>query len=226
MEVYELLKQYAQETNVPEDPDSSTPALGFGLSLFHSCLVEAGLDAEEISGIPLVIARPEDIKPDCLSRFVVCYIPFKLGKESYETNEILFEIYSFLKWMDKREISHGLLGIDFQKSVKGFMGQRERCRQLSGFIDEAAAEILGDPPNIINALHCVFEVSKTKRDFIHVSGEDLEEPIRFRLPDRAVKLIRENDRLDLTLGDTSEKWVILEGGDVFPGVVSDNPQSN
>jgi hypothetical protein len=224
MEVYELLKQYAQETNVPEDPDSSTPVLGFGLSLFHSCLVEAGLDAEEISGNPLVCARPENIKPDCLSRFVVCYIPFKQGKESYETNEILFEIFSLLKWMDKREISHGLSGIDFQKSVKDYMGQRERCRQLSGFIDEAAAKILEDPPNIINALHCVLEVEKTRRDFVHVSGEDLAESIRFRLPDQAIKLIRENDRLDLILGDTSEKWVILEGGDVFPGVATDSPQ--
>ncbi len=224
MEVYELLKQYAQETNVPEDPDSSTPVLGFGLSLFHSCLVEAGLDAEEISGNPLVCARPENIKYDCLSRFVVCYIPFKQGKESYETNEILFEIFSLLKWMDKREISHGLSKIDFQKSVKDLMGQRERCRQLSSFIDEAAAKILEDPPNIINALHCVLEVDKTRRDFVHVSGEDLSEPIRFRLPDQAIKLIRQNDRLDLTLGDTSEKWVILEGGDVFPGEVTDSPQ--
>ncbi len=221
MEVYELLRQYAQETNVPGDPDSSTPVLGFGLSLFHSCLVEAGLDAEEISGNPLVCARPEDIKPDCLSRFVVCYVPFKLGKETYETNEILFEVFSFLRWMDKREILHGLSEIDFQKSVKEFMGHRERCRQLSGFIDEAAAEILGDPPNIINALHSVFEVNQTKRDFVHVSGEDLDEPIRFRLSDQAVKLIRPNDRLDLTLGDTSEKWVVLEGGDVFPGAFTD-----
>ncbi len=221
MEIYELLRQYAQETNVHEDPDSSTPVLGFGLSLFHSCLVEAGLDAEEISGNPLVCARPENIKPDCLSRFVVCYVPFKLGKETYETNEILFEIFSFLRWMDKREISHGLSEIDFQKSVKEFLGERERCRQLSGFIDEAAAEVLSDPPNIINALHCVFEVNQTKRDFVHVSGEDLDEPIRFRLPDQAVKLIRQNDRLDLTLGDTSEKWVVLEGGDVFPGAFTD-----
>jgi hypothetical protein len=222
MEVYELLKQYAQETNVPEDPDSSTPVLGFGLSLFHSCLVEAGLDAEEISGNPFVCARPENISADCLSRYVVCYVPFKSGKETYETNEMLFEIFSFLKWMDKREISHGLSGGDFQKSVKEFMSQRERCRQLGGFIDEAAAKILEDPPNIINALHCVFEVSKTRRDFVHVSAEELAEPIRFRLPDQAIKLIRQNDRLDLTLGDTSEKWVILEGGDVFPGVVTES----
>ncbi len=222
MEVYELLKQYAQETNVPEDPDSSTPVLGFGLSLFHSCLVEAGLDAEEISGNPFVCARPENINSNCLSRFVVCYVPFKSGKETYETNEMLFEIFSFLKWMDKREISHGLSGDDFQLSVKEFMSQRERCRQLSGFIDEAAAKILEDPPNIINALHCVFEVSKTRRDFVHVSGDELAEPIRFRLPDQAIKLIRQNDRLDLTLGDTSEKWVILEGGDVYPGVVTES----
>ena len=219
MEIFELLKQYAQETNVPEDPDSPTPVLGFGLSLFHSCLVEAGLDTKEISGSPLVCARPEDIDFDCFSRFVVCYLPFKVGKDNYDTNEMLFEIFSFLKWMDKREISHGFSEIDFQKSVKGFMSQRERCRQLSSFIDEAAAKILEDPPNIINALHSVFEVDKTRRDFVHVSGDSLAEPIRFRLPDQAVKLIRENDRLDLTLGDTSEKWVILEGGDVFPGEI-------
>ena len=216
MEVYDLLRQYAEENNILGDPNSSTPVLGFGLSLFHSCLIEAGLSAEEILDNLLVCAFPESIKPDCLSRFIVCYVPFKLGKGTYETNEILFEIYSFLKWMDKRKIPHGLSKIDFQKSVKEFMGQRERCRQLSSFIDASAAETLENPPNIIKALHCVFKVNQTKRGFVHVSGEELDEPIRFRLPDQAIKLIRTNDRLDLTLGDTSKKWVVLEGGDVFP----------
>jgi hypothetical protein len=59
-------------------------------------------------------------------------------------------------------------------------------------------------------------VIKIDGNYIYLQGGQQEDPIRVRLPAEVMNLVRLNDNLDLVLGDTSERWVVLEAGQVFP----------
>jgi hypothetical protein len=59
-------------------------------------------------------------------------------------------------------------------------------------------------------------VIKIDGDTIYLQGGQQEDPIRVRLPNEIMNLVRLNDNLDLVLGDTSERWVVLEAGQVYP----------
>ena len=61
MGLYELLREYAVENNVKQEPSSSTPELGHSLSLFHTGLLESGLPSEGPEENPLLTASPLDI---------------------------------------------------------------------------------------------------------------------------------------------------------------------
>ena len=76
--------------------------------------------------------------------------------------------------------------------------------------------MLEEPPRIIETINDVFLVIKIDGDYIYLQGRQQEDPIRVRLPNEIMNLVRLNDNLDLVLGDTSERWVVLEAGQVFP----------
>ena len=62
MELYRLLESYSRERRLPSDPDSATPELGQNLSLFHACLIEAGMLNEQVAyNFPLVSDRNRTI---------------------------------------------------------------------------------------------------------------------------------------------------------------------
>ena len=75
-----------------------------------------------------------------------------------------------------------------------------------------------NPPNIQNTLNDVFSVEKIEGNSVSLKGRRQNEIIRLSLPPDALMLIQLNDCLDLILGDTSEKWVVLEAGQVYPKV--------
>ena len=78
----------------------------------------------------------------------------------------------------------------------------------------SAAEFLQD----LNAWCHVFSVEQIERNSVLLKGRRQDEIVRLRLPPDVLSLIQLNDFLDLILGDTSEKWVVLEAGQVYPKV--------
>jgi hypothetical protein len=95
-------------------------------------------------------------------------------------------------------------------------GAQDRCLQLSHFLDDETGRVLEEPPRIVETINDVFMVIKIDGDYIYLQGLQQEDPIRVRLPAEIMNLVRLNDNLDLVLGDTSERWVVLEAGQVFP----------
>jgi hypothetical protein len=216
MSLYELMNNYAQSRG--QRPASELPAgeLGKSLALFHNCLIESGMEHSGEMGNHIVTEGPESLRPMHLSRFVVGFLPFNSVSTKNETNEILFDLYSFLRWLEKKDIPHGLAKIDFQKTVQALTGAQDRCLQLSHFLDDETGRVLEEPPRIVETINDVFSVIKIDGDTIYLQGGQQEDPIRVRLPTEAMNLVRLNDNLDLVLGDTSERWVVLEAGQVFP----------
>ena len=216
MSLYELMKDYAQSRGHHTASELSVGELGKSLALFHNCLIESGMEYSGETSKRIVTDGPESLKPMHLSRFVVGYLPFNSVSTKAETNEILFDLYSFLHWLEKKDIQHGLTKIDFQKTVQALTGAQDRCLQLSHFLDDETGRILEEPPRIIETINDVFSVIKIDGNYIYLQGGEQEDPIRVRLPAEAMNLVRLNDNLDLVLGDTSERWVVLEAGQVFP----------
>ena len=216
MSLYELMYQYAQSRG--QSPASELPSgeLGKSLALFHNCLIESGVEHSVEMGSRVVTAGPEKLMPIHLSRFVVGFLPFNSVSTKAETNEILFDLFSFLHWLKKKDIHHGLSEIDFQKTVQTLTGAQDRCLQLSHYLDDETGRVLEEPPRIVETINDIFMVIKIDGDYIYLQGGHQEDPIRVRLPAEILKLIRLNDNLDLVLGDTSERWVVLEAGQVFP----------
>jgi len=216
MSLYELMKNYAQSRG--QHPASELPAgeLGKSMALFHNCLIESGMEHSGEMSNRIVTEGPESLRPMHLSRFVVGFLPFNSVPTKSETNEILFDLYSFLRWLEKKDIPHGLAEIDFQKTVQALTGAQDRCLQLSHFLDDETGRVLEEPPRIIETINDVFSVIKIDGDYIYLQGGQQEDPIRVRLPNEIMNLVRLNDNLDLVLGDTSERWVVLEAGQVFP----------
>ena len=216
MSLYELMTSYTQ--NRSQRPALELPAgeLGKSLALFHNCLIESGMEYSGEMGNRKVTAGPESLRPMHLSRFVVGFLPFNSVSTKAETNEILFDLFSFLHWLKKKDIHNGLSEIDFQKTVQALTGAQDRCLQLSHFLDDETGRVLEEPPRIIETINDVFMVIKIDGDYIYLQGQSQEDPIRVRLPNEIMDLVRLNDNLDLVLGDTSERWVVLEAGQVFP----------
>jgi len=221
MSLYELMKNYVQNRGQRPAPDLPAGELGKSLALFHNCLIESGMEHSGEMGNRTVTAEPESLRPMHLSRFVVGFLPLNSVSTKTETNEILFDLYSFLHWLEKKDIHHGLAKIDFQKTVQVLNGAQNRCLQLSHFLDDETGRVLEEPPRIVETINDVFLVTKIDGDYIYLQGQHQEDPIRVRLPNEIMNLVRLNDNLDLVLGDTSERWVVLEAGHVFPEYQTD-----
>ncbi len=216
MNLYQLMRNYAQGRGLLPAPDLPAGELGKSLALFHNCLAEAGLSNSQKIGEAHVTAGPEEIVSSHLSRFVVGYLPFNSVSTKAETNEILFDLFSFLRWLDKESIPHGLSKIDFQQTIQELTRAQDRCLQLSHFLDDETGRVLEEPPRIVDTVNDLFLVIKIDRRFVFLQGQQHENPIRLRLPEEILDLVRLNDHLELILGDTSERWVVLEAGQVFP----------
>jgi len=216
MNLYELMKSYAKSHGLRSAPDLPSGELGKSLALFHNCLIESGMEHSGETSNRTVTAGPEKLRAMHLSRFVVGFLPFNSVSSKTETNEILFDLFSFLRWLEKKDVHHGLAEIDFQKTVKALTSAQDRCLQLSHFLDDETGRVLEEPPRIVETINDVFLVTKMDNDYIYLQGQHQEDPIRVRLPNEIMNLVRLNDNLDLVLGDTSERWVVLEAGQVFP----------
>ena len=218
MTLYELMNEYAQ-TN-PGEPvsESRTPELGNSLSLLHSSLMECGLACEEQAGAPRLTAKPLDIKPSHLSHFIVAYLPFNSVTEKSAINHVLFDIYSFFTWLNKKDIAHGLARTNLSQLVKDLYSTQDRCLTLSHMLDNESGRVLNDPPGIHNTVTDFFSVKKIDGNFVSLKGRHQDEVVRLHLPSDILPLIQLNDCLDLVLGNTSEKWVVLEAGQVYPQV--------
>ena len=216
MSLYQLMYNYAHGRGQPPAPDLAAAELGKSLALFHNCLVESGMEVQEDMGSRQISADPDQLKPMHLSRFVVGFLPFNSVSTKTETNEILFDLFSFLKWLERQDIAHGLVHIDFQKTVQALTHAQDRCLQLSHFLDDETGRILEEPPRILSTINDIFLVTQIEGDTLSLKGDHQEDPVRVRLPGEIMNLVRLNDHLDLVLGDTSERWVVLEAGQVYP----------
>ncbi len=214
--IYELMREYAVLNKLPPALESLTPELGNSLSLLHSCLVESGIEREEADGKPCVAAPPTEINSNHLSHFLVGFLPFNSITAKNDINNTLFEIYSFFRWLDKRGIPHGLANLDFNKAVKVLSSDQERCLRLSHLLDDETGRVLEDQLEIMDTVTDIFSVVKIEGEFAYLRGRKYVEPFRLRLPRHILCLLAPKDNLDLVLGDTSEKWVLLEAGQVFP----------
>jgi hypothetical protein len=120
------MNEYAAVNPPQSFRECSTPELGKNLSLLHSSLIECNLENEEQGGIPRLIASPIDIEPLHLSHFIVAYLPFNSVTENSEVNNVLFDIYSFFNWLDKKKIPHGLADMNIAKLLKQLYTKQER----------------------------------------------------------------------------------------------------
>ncbi len=224
--LYELMDAYARQTGTAPDAESPTPNLGRSLSLLNACLIEAGLSRMD-DGRPQTSALPDQIHPEHLSRFVVAFLPFNSVTGKEETNQTLFDVFSFLKWMEKKGVAHGWQSVDFQQAVRDLSNDQERCLKLSHLMDEFTGQVLDDPPPIVDTVHGFFTVVKKEGSYLFLNFEGKSEAFRLRLSDPILSLARLRDRLDLVLGDSSDRWILLEAGQVFPEYeTSGNPPSD
>ena len=111
-----------------------------------------------------------------------------------------------------------LTDTNISQLVKQLCDKQERCLKLSQLLDSESSRILKDPPVIQNTLNDVFLVQKIKGNFVSLKGRYHEKLLRLRLPPDTIKLIRLDDYVDLIVGDTSEKWVLLEAGQAYPKI--------
>lgn len=220
MTLYELMNEYATANPTPSNKEDLTPELGRSLSLLHSSLIECDLASEEQGGTSRLIADSCDIEPSHLSHFIVAYLPLNSITKKTEINHVLFEIYSFFNWLDKKKIAHGFSNTNISQLVKQLCAKLERCLKLSQLLDSESSRVLKDPPVIQNTLNDVFLVQKIKGNFVSLKGRYHEKLLRLRLPPDTIKLIQLDDYLDLIVGDTSEKWVLLEAGQAYPKIKS------
>lgn len=216
MGLYELLREYAVETQVKREPSTSTPELGHSLSLFHASLLETGLSSEGPEDSPLLTAIPLDIDGVCLSYFVVAFLPFSSISKEDEMNTILFEVFSFFKWMDKNGIEHGLGQSDLMGMIKELCSMQERCLKLSHLLDSESGRVLETNPDIVKTVNDVFTVMKIENNIVTLEGQRDKEAFCLRLPGDIISLVELQDSLELVLGDTTESWVLIEAGQVFP----------
>ncbi|VAX32842.1 hypothetical protein MNBD_NITROSPINAE05-1009 [hydrothermal vent metagenome] len=222
MGLYELLREYAVEINVQQEPSSATPELGYSLSLFHTGLLESGLPADGPDDNPLLTASPQEIDGVCLSYFVVAFLPFSSISRDNEMNTILFDVYSFFKWMDKSEIEHGLGKRNLMGMIKELCSMQARCLKLSHLLDDESGRVLESNPDVVKTVNDVFTVMKIEKNMLTLEGQNDNESFRLRLPAEIIPLVELQDYLELVLGDTTESWVLIEAGQVFPDFPMDD----
>ncbi|MBT3515916.1 MAG: hypothetical protein HOB32_03565 [Nitrospina sp.] len=218
MTLYELMNEYAKENPSSSSKEDLTPELGKSLSLLHSSLIQCELENEAQGGTLRLIADPCDIEPSHLSHFIIAYLPFNSITEKAEINHVLFDIYSFFNWLDKKKVPHGFTNKNISQLVKQLCSNQERCLKLSQLLDSESSRVLKDPPAIQTTLNDIFLVKKIEGNFISLKGRHQKKILRLRLPLDTIKLVQLNDYLDLILGDTSEKWVLLESGQAYPKI--------
>ena len=218
MTLYELMNEYSTLNHSLTAKEDLTPKLGKSLSLLHASLIECDLANEEQEGKSRLTANPKDIELTHLSHFIIAYLPFNSVTEKSEINHILFDVYSFFDWLDKKKVPHGFAKTNISQLVKQLCTKQERCLKLSQLLDNESSKTLKDPPIIQNTINDVFLVEKIEGSFISLKGRRENHLLRLKLAPEALNLIELNDYLDLTLGDTSEKWVVLEAGQVYPKV--------
>jgi len=223
MTLYECMREYAAGSAAAHAEDLPHPELGKSLALLHACLLEAGLERAETAGAPVLTAPPESLEPNHLSRFVVAYLPFNSVSTQEEINGVLFEVYSFVRWMDQQGRAHGWRLLDYPAAVRHLTAEQERCLQLSHFLDHETGRVLEETPPIWHTLTDIFQVTQLTDAFVLLQGIQNPEPVRLSLPRDILDLVRPKDHLDLVLGDTSERWVLLEAGQVFPEIQASEP---
>lgn len=218
MSLYDLMNEYAAANPFHPGTECQTPELGKSLSLMHASLIECDFENEEQAGKLRLTGGANDIEIIHLSHFVVAYLPSNLITEKSEINHVLFEIFSFFNWLDKNNIPHGLTGKNIPGLLKQLCTKQERCLKLSQILDDESQRILKNSPNIQSTLNDVFSVEKIEGKLVSLKGRREKDILTLSLPPEALKLIQLNDCLDLILGDTSEKWVVLEAGQVYPTI--------
>ncbi len=219
MNLYELMERYAGKNKVIPEEESATPELGSSLSLFHESLLASGLPRDESFGAPRLSAEAEVLTVLHISYFAVSFLPFNGVHEQAETNSILFDLYSFFRWMDDLKVQHGLKAVDFAQLMRDLTSTQARCMKLSHLLDEESEHATKRPPTICRTWSDVFEVAKIEGSFLVLNSTDGGETVRLRLSSQTLSEVRPFDQLDLVLGDTSEKWILLEAGSAYP-----NPQ--
>ena len=80
--------------------------------------------------------------------------------------------------------------------------------------DDETGRVLKEPPRIIETINDIFLVIKIDGDYIYLQGGHQEDPIRVRLPNEIMNLVRLNDNLDLVLA-LADRVFALENGAVF-----------
>lgn len=216
MRLYELMREFAVENRVQQESSALTPELGHSLSLFHTGLLESGLACDGPEDNPLLTASPLDIDGACLSYFVVAFLPFSSISQEEEMNTILFDVYSFFKWMDKNGIEHGLAKNNLMGMIKELCSMQERCLKLSHLLDDESGRVLETNPEVVKTVNDVFTVIEIEKNTVTLEGQMDKESFRLSLPADILPLIKLHDSLELVLGDTSESWVLIEAGQVFP----------
>jgi len=216
MNLYELMEKCTKELNLSPDEESTAPALGASLSLFHESLLTMGLSRDESLGAPRLTADSDELTVLHISYFAVSFLPFNSVCEQNETNRILFDLYSFFRWMDARGYSHGLKEVDFAQLIRDLSATQSRCMKLSHLLDEESENALKSPPPICRTWSDVFEVAKIEEKYLILKSADGEGPVRLKLSSQTLSEARMYDQLDLVLGDTSEKWILLEAGSAYP----------
>ena len=216
MNFYQWMCEYDQAAHPSHASGLPTKALGHSLGLFHTSLVEAGLEHEGPEKSPHLTAQPEDINTTHLSHFIVAFLPFNASTEKNEINPILFDVYAFFKWLDKKNVVHGMTGVAIDTLMKDLCATQERCLELSHLLDHESGQVLQEIPEIVDTLSDLFLVKKIEANLIHLQGTAKDQTVSLRLNPAIMQLVKLNDCIDLVLGDTSEKWVVLEAGKVFP----------
>lgn len=216
MTLYELMREYSQFNKQAPVEDSPTPELGHSLSLFHASLVESGLSYEGTREKPKLIASATEIDTSHLSHFIVAFLPFNSVTEKSEFNHVLFDLYSFFRWLDLGNTPHGLGKYDVNKLIKDLCSMQERCLKLSHMLDDESGRVLDNPPEIMQTVTDLFFVEKIEEEHLYLKGTHMEEVICLKLPPHIMPLVQLQDNLDLVLGDASDSWVLLEAGQVYP----------
>ena len=103
MTLYDLMNEHSTSNHSLTAKEGLTPELGKSLSLLHASLIECDLANEEQGGTSRLTANPKDIELTHLSHFIIAYLPFNSVTEKSEINHILFDVYSFFDWLDKKK---------------------------------------------------------------------------------------------------------------------------
>ncbi|UCD11074.1 MAG: hypothetical protein JSU88_10485 [Nitrospinaceae bacterium] len=216
MTLYDHMAEYARLHRIAP-ADLPAGELGKSIALFHQSLVETGLATEGPEENPRLTAEPKNLRPLHLSHFIVAFLPFNSVTDKNEINAILFEVYSFLQWLDKRGDPAGLGELAVDCLMRELAGEQSRCLELSHLLDAEAQRVLASPPEIVLTRATLFRVAKISSDRIHLHCPREKDDLSLRLSDNILERVRIGDHLDLVIGDTSERWVLLEASRVFPG---------